>query len=58
MSFRKLGLGLAAATMLAGIALPAFAQDSVYVPSSPTAPVPSPDPEPPSPTACMTIFAC
>ena len=32
MSFRKLGLGLAAATMLAGIALPAFAQDSVYVP--------------------------
>jgi branched-chain amino acid transport system substrate-binding protein len=32
MSFRKIGLGLAAATMLAGMALPAFAQDSVYVP--------------------------
>ena len=32
MSFRKFSLGLAAATMLAGMALPAFAQDSVYVP--------------------------
>jgi len=32
MSFRKISLGLAAATMLAGMALPAFAQDSVYVP--------------------------
>ncbi|HEU6442446.1 MAG TPA: ABC transporter substrate-binding protein, partial [Microvirga sp.] len=32
MSFRKLSLGLAAATMLAGTALPAFAQDSIYVP--------------------------
>ena len=32
MSFRKFGLGLAAATMLTGVALPAFAQDSVYVP--------------------------
>jgi branched-chain amino acid transport system substrate-binding protein len=29
MSFRKFGLGLAAATMLAGVALPAFAQDSI-----------------------------
>jgi branched-chain amino acid transport system substrate-binding protein len=32
MSFRKFGLGLAVATLLAGTALPAFAQDSVYVP--------------------------
>ena len=32
MSFRKFSLGLAAATILAGTALPAFAQDSVYVP--------------------------
>ena len=32
MSFRKLSLSLAVATLVGGAALPAFAQDSVYVP--------------------------
>src|SRR3712207_9369092 len=32
MSFRKLSLGLAVATLVGGTALPAFAQDSIYVP--------------------------